>query len=64
MKHGLSARLEKLENRQAPARPVILFAGDAQEFEQAQEEEKQLKAQGREALLVTWVFPDEERKGV
>lgn len=62
MKHGLSARLEKLENRQAPARPVILFAGDAQEFEQAQEEEKQLKAQGREALLVTWVFPDEERK--
>ena len=60
MKHGLETRLEKLESRKPAGRPVILWAGNAQEFERAEVEEERLQAQGRETLLVSWQFSDDK----
>ncbi len=60
MKQGIATRLEKLESRKPAGRPFILWAGDAQEFERAQVEEQELKAQGKEALLVSWQFSDDK----
>jgi len=60
MKHGLETRLEKLESRKPAERPVILWAGDAQEFERARVEEQRLHAQGMETLLVSWQFSDDK----
>lgn len=63
MKHGLSTRLEKLESRKPSGRPVILWAGDAEEFERAEIEESRLQAEGRAAILVQWVFDDDASSG-